>query len=271
MDVPAIWVAILLGIAAIVVVFVIGFWSRKMLSRSLLGATSLLVVGALVIGFSILWAKPQDTARESGSPVSVATTPSSTVQPITATKINELAPVDELGKINPGYAVTETVDGNCDSGPSEPLHSSNAHRCAFDDPTGSYVADPCWGMTGGKSVYCVDSPWDLSGPQLNLDKPVVFGGEFDQSALTDDHSLPWAIEVVDPTDAGLHWRCMARQGAGDTIGGNILDWNCTKPDGTGEAKGLNTLITDTGPVFKVLFSVQSSAELVQADVAAIWN
>ena len=83
--------------------------------------------------------------------------------------------------------------------------------------------------------------------------------------------MPWALEVVDPHEPSLHWHCLAREGAADTQAGNVVDWKCKKPDGSGSASGLNTLIIGKDPVWQVLFYDPSNPELVQAKVAAIWN
>ena len=64
---------------------------------------------------------------------------------------------------------------------------------------------------------------------------------------------------------------MASTGATSEVAGNFSTWWCRRPDGSGEANGLNSVIMDDGPVWKVLFSNPDELDLTEADVIRAWR
>lgn len=108
-------------------------------------------------------------------------------------------------------------------------------------------------------------PWDRQLTQVTLEAPVSIEPSYVGSGGV------WALEVVDPRDARVTWRCLPLSGSTTPIMGNQPIWWCTRGDGSGDARGLNDLITDRGPVWKILFHDPEQSELLEADVAVAWS
>jgi hypothetical protein len=190
---------------------------------------------------------------------------------IVETEVRQLNVVDYDGTLRDGYEVEQTVSGECPGGSDVLYGNPNAYRCFFEDSAGdSFVADPCLAFAGGTSVFCLYGPWDLAGTQIDLEEHVSFNPSYDQSARGDLRQ-PWALEVVDPRDARQSWRCRASTGATAEIAGNHDSWWCVRPDGSGEAHALNSLIIGDDPVWEVLFYDSEAPELIEADVAKVWE
>jgi hypothetical protein len=266
-------VTLLLGIAAIFVGSA-AVVSRRRKLLLVLGALAAVAAVAFVIvtTFVSSLGHPGDRSSPTASALPPPSNASPSISPsIVKTEVRQLNVVDYDGTLRDGYEVEQTASGECPGGSSVLYGNPNAYRCFFEDSTGdAFVADPCLAFAGGTSVFCLYGPWDLAGTQIDLEEHVSFNPSYDQSARGDPLH-PWALEVVDPRDASQSWRCRASTGATAEIAGNHASWWCVRPDGSGEASALNSLIIGDDPVWKVLFYDSEAPELIEADVAKVWE
>ena len=230
---------------------------RKILRRTLVFFLVVIVTFAAgAFGGFVFANERTGTQADEGSQIS---------RTISDTEVRELNVVQYDGTLQDAYMLEKTVSGEC-SGASMAQQNPNAYRCNFSDDEGSFIADPCLAFSSGESVYCPNSPWDRNGVRIDLKESV----EFDPNYFTTDEQSPWAIEIADPGNPDLLWRCRVRLGNTAMVSGNVPVFNCKRPDGTGDGQAFNGLDKSGGPVWTILFLDSDQPELIQAKVTKVW-
>lgn len=181
---------------------------------------------------------------------------------VTQTQVRQTNLVDYFGNISDDYVVEEAIQGHCDS--SRYITSNpNAYGCS----AGNQGWDPCLALENGVSAVCLTSgPWDQTLIQIDLEIPV----SFDPSFVASGEPIPWALQIKDPRHPTQTWRCLPSLGATAPVSGNQPTWNCDLGDKSWEGQGLNELIVDDGPVWRILFHDRSDANLIEAEVIVAW-
>jgi hypothetical protein len=234
------------------------------------------VVGVITLGLGLwgfFWQTPAQVNREATSPVpnpgtaSPVPEPTVLVAPVARTEVRLINPVEYGGQISAGYTVVDTQSGECDGSSARLGDNANAYRCTFD----SNIADPCFALEGGVSVYCVPKPWTASGVKLNLTTPVNYDRAFVSPPFDREHPWPWALELVDPRVAERRWQCISSTSSGVEVAGQHVNWWCDSGEGTWEAGAAGALIVGDDPVWRVMFYFPDETELIEADVSMVWN
>ncbi|WP_336633592.1 MULTISPECIES: hypothetical protein [unclassified Microbacterium] len=264
--------ALLLGTAAVMCGLAALFRrEQKKLRIGLIVLSLVFTVAALAVGVGSSLSRSTEPTGSATSPSArPPSTPPSMPPPIVATDVRQLNVVGDSGQLGDDYNVEATASGACSDGSQVLYDNPNAYRCSFGD---SSLADPCLALADGESVFCVRSPWALSGVQIFLEEPVSFDPTFvDPSVVAGDNLYPWALEVVDPRESGQYWQCRALSGAGYEISGMRATWGCKRSDGSGEATALNSIIViDGDPLWKVWFYEEGQPEAIRANVVKVWH
>jgi hypothetical protein len=230
-----------------------------------IGAVALIVAIVVALhnaGLIFPNATPAPTATSATPPAEPAE-PSPRPEALTRTQVMQTNPVDYGGELRAGYTVTETHSGSCDGGSARLYGNVNAYRCTFD----KYIADPCFALEDGASVYCFGDPWSTEGVLLTLAVPVTYNPAF---TLPDQTPYgAWGLILTDPDDPQQKWYCSMRGGAGWEIAGHIVMYNCALGDGTGEAHVLQ-IDADDHPVWRALLADSSKTNIVETDVTEAW-
>jgi hypothetical protein len=117
----------------------------------------------------------------------------------------------------PAVHVIKTVLGFCWEG-----SAAVPHRRAWRCMSGNFIYDPCfsfWNSSG--TVLCPSrGPWVASAIKIRLTRklPVRYGNK--RKASTS--GLPWALVTV------TGWKCRLDTGATSVIGGQRLNYFCTR-------------------------------------------
>lgn len=178
-----------------------------------------------------------------------------------------LRPFSDDGRLEKPYRVTRRFQtGEC-PGPSYLSSDPEALRCG----AGSYVLDPCWTWGWEREAACFNTPWDhkawaITNPRMT------------NAWASADKSLPWALEIRDPTHKStLH--CTAASGAADFIAGMRRNWYCTLPGkeapygesvaATGYALG--DITRSLTKPWSIPYAANSSSEVLKADIITVWH
>jgi hypothetical protein len=126
------------------------------------------------------------------------------------TRVAYAAPVDAGGHPT-GLAVgAQVAGGGCESG-SDSIGNVEVYRCGAND----VIYDPCWAESAG-GVLCMQQPWATSVVRLAV--PGIPPGV---DVATTDLDDPWGVELTSGA------RCLAEEGAHDTLGSKTVDFDCT--------------------------------------------
>ncbi len=126
-----------------------------------------------------------------------------------------ITPFTADGHLRNALRVSREVRGNCEAG-SDSL-PNNVYRCFF----GNTVADPCWRdwRASAPAVVCLEEPWARTVVRILLTGPPS-----PSSGHSDLRTEPWGITLRSSA------RCLAAQGAHDTLTGNgngpVIDYYC---------------------------------------------
>jgi hypothetical protein len=161
----------------------------------------------------------------------VSSTTSASTTRRTATVVVRVRPVDDQGRLNRDFTVSETVDSEwCPSGSVKV--GAPAHRCN----AGHALYDPCWTEVdgpSGPSVLCMLEPWShevhrlLAKTQVAPEPPPL------------GVDSPWGVELADGH------RCRVSTGAHDSLnpsGGDdadVVDYSCGEDLGLVLLRGIN--------------------------------
>jgi hypothetical protein len=175
-----------------------GTWCRRTSLTAVLAAT-LAVTGASLPGTAVQAAAGRPQVARSDLSEAVRT----------ETHIYEAFTASGKAAIH----ITKTVDGYCYIGSLAAVRD-DAWRCI----SGNDLYDPCFSSHKAKGiVLCVGLPWQRSGVEIKLTKPLPkpYAGKPSTSGL------PWGIE----TTAGL--KCVFATGGTTAIGGVRANYGCT--------------------------------------------
>lgn len=207
------------------------------------------VVGGVVSAVLATWLT--GTAGDDGDPPKPRLTQERFVRPLT-----------DQGELRPPFKASTIVEkGNCWTAS---LYSTDpaAWRCGAN----SSPMDPCWDYA--LKVVCLSSPWD---PNALIIKQADFAHRSQTS--TKPGTLPWALEIKDPTD-GSTLRCGWAGGATEQIAGQRVNWRCF----SGDTDNPDTYMGDAaGEVSKskttpwtVLYNPKNSSEARPTEILTVW-
>ncbi|WP_445194943.1 hypothetical protein, partial [Streptomyces phytophilus] len=175
------------------------------------------------------------------------------------TRVVKFTPWDEIaGRPADSVEVTDTAAGSCWTR-SPLLNRLDAWRCATDD---NALSDPCFGNPSDPSATYVLCVADRRTPErlirMDLTEPLPGASDdfLDELGGNNEYTGALTIELADGQ------LCAAVSGAGSSVAGKPLTFECEKGDLFGRP--------DTGPsVWTVPYRADGAAELVPADVVTV--
>ncbi|HET8560233.1 MAG TPA: hypothetical protein VFL69_06905 [Marmoricola sp.] len=160
------------------------------------GSTALLAATLLALGVVVALMAP--TTAASARPAAASTT---------ATSVRHVTLLTRAGHLRPRYTVTSTGKGYCWS---SSMVNGHLYRCS----RGRFILDPCWKVSGRRSVVCLARPWGTQVARIGLTKRLP----------ATDSSGPalWGLRIGD----GIGARCVRSQGASGTVRGRTISYYC---------------------------------------------